>query len=156
MRGWLLIAFGLFIAWRPLCGDEADFFKRYGCPIFEQVSRTEYAPVADAVVGLAAIESGYGSARWVEHTRQVFGITENRKRKKGERPVDLLRRFDSVGDAVAVVLQTFRKRHYPTDLPGFLARFDDAGYSKDKGQGERIAGTLKRVRKGLEKCEKAP
>lgn len=152
-RTHLTIMVVVIVAWRSCFADHTTFFKEYGCPIYRMLKATEYAPAADLVVGMAALESGYGTAAWVTRTRQVFGLTENRALKPGERPIDRLLKFDRLEDAVKALLTTFRKRNFPTDPVAFVKRLDTAGYHATEDYTERLAGTLDRVNKNLLQCE---
>jgi len=96
---------------------------------------------------------GYGRARWVATTKQVFAITENRALLEGEVAIDRLRRFETLEAAVVWIVNMFRRRKYPTTREGFLRRLDTAGYSVTPGQSERVRGCLMRVGRHLKTCD---
>lgn len=129
-----------------------EFFEEYGCTIYRMIGETEYAPVADIVVALGALESGYGRARWVPVTKQVFGITENRKLQPGEIPIDRLMKFESIAVAVIWLTDMFRRRKYPTQRDAFLRRLETAKYSTTPGHADLVRGCLMRVGRHLKHC----
>lgn len=132
--------------------DVRGFFDEYGCTIYRMIDETEYAPVADIVVALGALESGYGRARWVPVTKQVFGITENRELQPGEIPIDRLMKFESISAAVIWLTDMFRRRKYPSQREAFLRRLETAKYSTTPGYADRVRGCLMRVWHHLKHC----
>jgi hypothetical protein len=139
MRAGFLMAAVLFVAWRGAWASEAsEYLDKYGRDIMAAAALTKYAKVATLVAAIGWLESDAGRAAWVEDRKQVFAMKANRKRAKGERPINLLLRFKSFDESTAAVLDLFRRRGFPADRAGFLDRLDSSGY--------HATGTAYRVR----------
>ena len=135
-------------------GDIADFMDQHACPVIRTAEESKYAAIAPTIAAIAAIESGWGRASWVCAKRQLWGITEKRKREPGERPIDLLRAFPSVPVSTKWILAMFERRGFPRDRDGFLDRVNSSGYHgiAPEEYRRRIDSVEIRIRKNLRRC----
>jgi hypothetical protein len=150
-----LMAAAILVAWRGVSGGVADYMDEVGCQIIEAAEKTEFREVATLVAAIGALESGWGSAVWVEPRRQVFAMKANRRRLPGEKPIDLILGFSSFAASAVAALSLFRKRGFPADRDGFLDRLDSSGYHKTGDEYRvRLLSVEKRIIKNLKRCGK--
>lgn len=102
------------------------FMERYGCELHEFFSQTEYADVADLILAQAAFESGWGRARWVEKTNQVFAMQDKNAVKTGDkqRSHELLMSHDTFRQALEHQLSFYQRRGYSPDREKFILALD--------------------------------
>jgi len=137
------------VALADVSKKKENFFDKWGCELLGYFDQTEYQETKYIMVAQAILETGWGTAHWVDSKKQLFAL-KNMSKKNVQKPIDYLATFSSFDDSYAAQLRYYRKKDYPLSRDVFYKRLLTANYSEKKDEYIRI---LKNIEWGIKRYE---
>ncbi len=124
------------------------FMRNYGCTYWKHMRKAYGPDIADIILTQAALESGYGTAKWVRARKQLTGTYDlpsvYKKRVSAGRPIDKLRIFKSFKKYYAYKACYYKRKGYDcTSVDSFIKGL--VNYAEDRKYIKKITGMYKNI-----------